>query len=114
VPPSSSTPASAPAPGTQIAGKYRVERTLATGGMGVVVLVRHEVLGQKAVIKLLLPEVAAGPGAADRFLREARAAANLRSDHVARVFDVGELKPSRRPRPRPAWPRPNSRRAPRA
>jgi len=91
VPSTTSTPSPAPGPGTQIAGKYRVERTLAKGGMGVVVLVRHEVLGQLAVIKLLLPSVAGSPGASERFLREARAAANLRSDHVARVFDVGAL-----------------------
>ena len=78
-------------PGTLVAGKYRVVRALAAGGMGAVLLVKHDVLGQSAAIKLLRPEAARGPDATERFLREARAAANLRSDHVARVFDVGSL-----------------------
>jgi serine/threonine-protein kinase len=71
-------------------GKYRVERSIASGGMGVVVLVRHEVLGQRFAAKLLRRGDKQGP-AVERFLREARAAAILRSDHVARVFDVGAL-----------------------
>jgi serine/threonine-protein kinase len=71
-------------------GKYRVERAIAAGGMGVVMLVRHEVLGQRFAAKLLRRDDKGGP-ATERFLREARAAAILRSDHVARVFDVGAL-----------------------
>ena len=40
-------PLSAPEPGTLIAGKYRVDRTLASGGMGVVVVAEHVALGQR-------------------------------------------------------------------
>ncbi len=75
--------------GDIVAGKYRVERMLGQGAMGVVVAAKHEELGQKVAIKLLRPEVNANDGALERFLREARAAAKLESDHVARVFDVG-------------------------
>src|SRR5215468_5158882 len=82
------TPAHAPDPGTLIAGKYRVDRVLASGGMGVVVLAEHTSLGQKVAIKFLLPEAAANEELAERFLREARAAARLQSDHVVRVFDI--------------------------
>ena len=90
VPALSST--SAPPPGTLLAGKYRVEGVLGTGGMGVVVAAHHEQLDQKVAIKLLLPEAAAHPEIVERFAREARAAAKIRGDHVARVIDVGALE----------------------
>ncbi len=80
---------SSPAPGTLIAGKYRVVQVLAEGGMGVVVDARHEALDQRVAVKLMLPEVAKKPEFVARFLREARAAARIRSDHVVRVSDVG-------------------------
>ena len=77
------------AAGDVVAGKYRVERVLGKGAMGVVVAARHEELGQKVAIKLLHPDVNASDDGRERFIREARAAAKLESDHVARVFDVG-------------------------
>lgn len=77
------------AAGDLVAGKYRVDRVLGRGAMGVVVAARHEELGQKVAIKLLHPDVSASDDGRERFLREARAAAKLESDHVARVFDVG-------------------------
>ena len=79
------------AEGDVLAGRYRVERVLAAGGMGVVVAARHVQLGQKVALKFLLPVAAANADAAARFQREARAAALLRSEHVARVTDVGNL-----------------------
>jgi serine/threonine protein kinase len=77
------------AAGDVVAGKYRVERVLGQGAMGIVVAARHEELGQKVAIKLLHPDVSVSDDGRERFLREARAAAKLESDHVARVFDVG-------------------------
>ncbi len=77
--------------GDILAGRYRVERVLAAGGMGVVVSARHVQLQQKVALKFLLPHVAGATDAAQRFQREARAAALLRSEHIARVIDVGEL-----------------------
>jgi serine/threonine-protein kinase len=75
--------------GSVIAGKYRVGRPLGVGAMGVVVGARHEMLGQDVAIKLLLPSLGHDASVVSRFLREAQAAARLRSDHVVRVVDVG-------------------------
>ena len=75
-------------PGDVIDAKYRVERVLGAGGMGVVVVATHLQLEQKVAIKFLLPAVAKQPEAVARFAREARAAAKIQSEHVARVLDV--------------------------
>jgi serine/threonine-protein kinase len=75
--------------GDLIAGKYRVERVLGDGGMGVVVAARHLELGERVALKFLLPEAAQNPEARLRFVREARAAVRIKGEHVARVFDVG-------------------------
>jgi eukaryotic-like serine/threonine-protein kinase len=76
-------------PGYMVAGKYRVDRVLGEGGMGVVVAATHEQLDQKVALKFLLPEVAKHPDLVQRFMREARAAVKIHSEHVARVLDVG-------------------------
>ncbi|WP_437291340.1 serine/threonine-protein kinase [Sorangium sp. So ce406] len=87
--PAAGDPAQVAAPGTVIAGKYRVIRTLGRGGMGVVLLARHEALDRSVALKLLRGRK--GGGDVARFLREARAASRLESEHVARVMDVGTL-----------------------
>ncbi|XXX72952.1 serine/threonine-protein kinase [Sorangium sp. So ce134] len=79
-------------PGDILAGKYRVERLLGTGGMGVVVAAIHVELGQRVAVKFMRSAHDVDAGARERFLREARAAVRLRSQHVARVFDVGTLE----------------------
>ncbi len=76
-------------PGEVLAGRYRVERVLGEGGMGVVLAAEHLVLGERVAIKMLLPEAAKVPGVVQRFQREARAASRIQSEHVARVMDVG-------------------------
>ncbi len=78
--------------GEVIAGKYRVERVLGVGGMGVVVAAMHLELEQRVALKFLLKEAAAHPDVSARFAREARSAAKIRSQHVARVIDVGTLE----------------------
>ena len=60
--------------------------------MGVVVLARHIALDERVALKFLLSEYAQQPDAAARFLREARAAVKIKSEHVARVSDVGTLE----------------------
>jgi len=77
--------------GAILDSKYRVERVLGRGGMGVVLAATHLQLGQRVALKLLLPEVCTNQDAVDRFLREARAAVRIQSEHVARVTDVGTL-----------------------
>ncbi|WP_437635871.1 protein kinase domain-containing protein [Sorangium sp. So ce854] len=79
-------------PGTVLAGKYRVERIIGQGGMGVVVEARHVVLDERVALKFLLPEFTRHPEGAARFLREAKAGMRVRSEHVARVSDVGTLE----------------------
>ncbi len=79
-------------PGDVLVGKYRVERVLGMGGMGVVFAAQHVALGELVAIKLLLPEAVQSGEAVDRFLREARAAARLRSEHITRIMDVGTLE----------------------
>lgn len=78
--------------GQVLAGKYRVERVLGQGGMGVVVQAMHLQLEERVAVKFLLPDYAQQPEAAARFLREARAAVKIKSEHVARVIDVGTLE----------------------
>lgn len=78
-------------PGSVLLGRYRVERVLGRGGMGIVVAARHLELGQLHAIKFLLPSMLEHSEIVERFLREARAAAKLHSDHVVRVSDVGRL-----------------------
>jgi len=78
--------------GAVLAGKYRVERVLGQGGMGIVVKAMHLHLQQPVAMKFLLPEVLTNPQVVQRFLREAQAAVRLKSEHVARVIDVGTLE----------------------
>ncbi|AGP32584.1 cytochrome c peroxidase [Sorangium cellulosum] len=80
-----------PAPGEILADKYRVERVLGRGGMGVVLAAEHLALRQPVALKLLLPSCMQSASAVERFLREARAAASLQGSHVVRVLDAGLL-----------------------
>ncbi len=75
--------------GQVLAGKYRVESCLGEGGMGRVLKARHLELGRAVAIKVLRP--GAGELSRLRFMREARAASRIPSEHVARVYDVGQL-----------------------
>jgi serine/threonine protein kinase len=78
--------------GDILAGKYRVERVLGAGGMGVVVAAHHIQLDERVALKFLLPSALNNVDAVERFTREARAAAKIKSEHVARVTDVGTLE----------------------
>ena len=75
--------------GDVIDGRFRVERVLGRGGMGVVVKALHLQLQEHVAIKLLRPEAAQDELSRARFLREARASARLRSEHVVRLMDFG-------------------------
>jgi len=78
-------------PGDVLAEKYRIDKVLGVGGMGVVVAATHLQLDQKVALKFMLPQGVANQSLVERFSREARAAVRLKSDHVARVLDVGTL-----------------------
>jgi serine/threonine protein kinase len=75
--------------GSTIAGRYRVERPIGEGAMGSVALARHVSLDETVAIKFLRPELRRDPVATARLAREAKALARIKSDHVARVLDVG-------------------------
>jgi eukaryotic-like serine/threonine-protein kinase len=78
-------------PGTVFAGKYRIERVLGEGGMGVVLSAVHVYTDDRVALKFLLPEAAGRLEVRTRFMNEARAAVQIKSEHVARVTDVDVL-----------------------
>ena len=78
--------------GTVLAGKYRVEKVLGFGGMGVVVAATHLQLEERVALKFLTSDALLSGEAVARFAREARAAVKIKSEHVARVIDVGTLE----------------------
>ncbi len=77
--------------GDVVAGKYRIEKVVGTGGMGSVVAAWHGQLNHRVALKFMLPQFASDAEAAARFSREARSAARLRSPHVCRVLDLDKL-----------------------
>jgi serine/threonine-protein kinase len=79
------------APGDIVDGRYRITSFLAGGGMSSVYRATHMVLEQVVAIKVISPLIHALPGMAQRFLREARAATRMKSEHVAHVSDVGTM-----------------------
>ncbi|HKU44234.1 MAG TPA: protein kinase [Polyangiales bacterium] len=81
-------PSDLPRIGDVIADKYRVDGVLGRGGMGVVLSARHLELGHRVAIKVLRSN---DPHAAERFLREAQTAVQLKGEHIVRVFDLGRL-----------------------
>jgi serine/threonine-protein kinase len=78
-------------PGEIIADKYLIEGALGAGGMGVVLAARHVDLDAPRAIKVSHPSEGGYEAVAQRFHREARIAARLRSEHAARVHDSGRL-----------------------
>jgi eukaryotic-like serine/threonine-protein kinase len=88
-------PHSEPRTGDVFAEKYRVDRVLGRGGMGVVLAATHELLGHQVALKFLLPSAAVDEETAARFLREAKVTARLKSAHVAKTLDMGQLEDGR-------------------
>ncbi len=78
--------------GDVLAGKYRVERVLGRGAMGMVVAAMHVDLHERRAIKFMLPTALGDAEGLERFMREARACARLKSKHVATVYDFGRLE----------------------
>jgi serine/threonine-protein kinase len=78
-------------PGEVVADKYIVERTLGVGGMGVVVAARDQVLDRFVAIKFLLPKLAGSETSVQRFVREARSATRVTSEHVVRLLEIDKL-----------------------
>src|SRR5438045_5373516 len=78
-----------------IAGRFRIECEIGTGGMGTVYRAAHLGLERPVAVKIIKPEHASDPDVADRFMREARTMAKLRHQHAAMIFDAGILPDGR-------------------
>src|SRR2546423_13320051 len=78
-----------------IAGRFRIEREIGTGGMGTVYLATHLGLDGPVAVKIINRECAGDAAVADRFLREARTMAKLRHPNAAMIFDAGTLPDGR-------------------
>ncbi|HEX4515303.1 MAG TPA: serine/threonine-protein kinase [Polyangiaceae bacterium] len=76
--------------GTAI-GNYVVQSKLGEGGMGAVYLAEHARLGKRVVVKVLLPELARSKDVVARFFNEAKAATDIKNEHIVDVLDFGEL-----------------------
>jgi serine/threonine protein kinase len=72
-------------------GKYRIQKQLGFGGMGAVYLAFDERLRRRIALKLMLEAMAKNPLDRERFLREARAAAQITSDHVVNIYEAEEI-----------------------
>jgi len=79
-------------PGERIAGKYEILEVLGEGGMGIVYVALHTELNEHVAIKMLHPKRAGDQEVVARFVREGRTSVKIRSEHVARVLDVGTHK----------------------
>jgi serine/threonine-protein kinase len=76
--------------GTSV-GEYRIERTIATGGMGTVYAAVHPIIGKRAAIKVIAPWLSGDREAVDRFLLEARSVNAIGDPNVVDVFGFGTL-----------------------
>lgn len=73
----------------KIAGRYRTIRVIGRGGMGIVYEVEHVHTSERLALKLLVAQSNASGDTVDRFQREARASARIKSENVVRVTDAG-------------------------
>jgi eukaryotic-like serine/threonine-protein kinase len=77
--------------GQTVAGKYVVGRELGVGGMGMVYAARDARLDRQVAIKVLLPRLVTSQTATQRFMREARAATRITSEHVVKLLEIDTL-----------------------
>ena len=77
--------------GTLLAGKYQVGRELGRGGMAAVYEANNVTIGKRVAIKLLAGHLATSKTVVERFLREARAVAKIKSPHICDIYDSGRL-----------------------
>ncbi len=84
-------------PGQMFAGRYRIERLLAEGGMGAVFVAEQEATEMGVALKVLWPHVLSSQNAVERFQTEAKVAARVNSEHIVRVLDAGFDEETRLP-----------------
>jgi eukaryotic-like serine/threonine-protein kinase len=81
-------------PGTEVGG-YVIDGELGHGGMGVVYSATHPVIGKRAAIKILRPDVSRSPISVERFIQEARAVNQIGHSHIVDIFAYGALPDGR-------------------
>lgn len=84
-------PASKVPIGTVLVSKYRITREIGRGGMAAVYEAENVSIGKRVAVKLLSSELVTSRIVRERFMREARAAAAVRSPYICDVYDVGEF-----------------------
>ncbi len=77
--------------GVVVQGRYRIEAVLGEGGMGTVYRARHVSLGKSFALKLLRREIAHAKESVERFVREAKIAAEIEHENLIAITDFGEL-----------------------
>src|SRR5580704_16841806 len=78
--------------GRTISGRYRIERAVGEGGMGIVYAAEHLHIRKRVAVKILHPEMSRMPEVVARFEREAMAAAHIDHPNVAAATDFGKLE----------------------
>jgi serine/threonine-protein kinase len=81
--------------GSLLAGKYKVTRELGRGGMAAVYEAEQVTIGKKVAVKVLAAELTNSAVVIERFFREARAAASVKSPYIVDVYDSGRLEDGR-------------------
>jgi serine/threonine-protein kinase len=84
-------------PGQVFAGRYRIIRLIAPGGMGAVFEAEHTGTERHVALKLLWPHVMELKSSRDKFEFEAKVAARVQSEHIVHVLDAGFDEPTRSP-----------------
>jgi eukaryotic-like serine/threonine-protein kinase len=75
----------------QLAGEYRIQRKIGTGGFGTVYEAEHPLLKRKAAVKVLHSNPSVDSIAVQRFIEEARSASQIRHRHIVDIFSFGTL-----------------------
>jgi serine/threonine-protein kinase len=78
-------------PGTVVDGRYRIDKRIGEGGMGIVYSATHAMLGKKLALKVLRGEVARDPDVVQRFITEAQSATSIGHENIIDISDFGRL-----------------------
>jgi serine/threonine-protein kinase len=78
-------------PGTIVDGRYKIEKRIGEGGMGIVYAATHAMLGKKLALKVLRGEVARDPDVVQRFITEAQSATSIGHENIIDISDFGRL-----------------------
>jgi serine/threonine protein kinase len=78
--------------GVLVSGKYRIEKLIARGGMGLVYRASQPMIARRVALKVVRPELLSHPDAAEKLINEACVLGQFQNDHVCRILDAGRLE----------------------